>query len=101
MLIDKFEEKIKKYPKTVAYVLSHDTHNIRCRKCGNIVLHESTLSSYPYQCLECDENLYEFETEVGKNHSCEELLKLIDDALCFELDDDYVTNILGPKVVLE
>ena len=35
----------------------------KCKKCGGIVLFETELD-YPYYCPNCDENMYEFETEV-------------------------------------
>lgn len=34
-----------------------------CLRCGNKV-EESELKDYSYQCLECDEDLFEFETEI-------------------------------------
>ena len=34
-----------------------------CLKCGEVVEKETILTEYPYYCPECDENLYEFETE--------------------------------------
>lgn len=42
-----------------------------CRKCGNVVIEsecdrvdENGKKYYPYQCLNCDEDLFEFETEL-------------------------------------
>lgn len=37
-----------------------------CIRCGNIVLPEtgSLRKEYPFYCPECDENMYEFETEL-------------------------------------
>lgn len=34
-----------------------------CRKCGQVVS-KSDLEEYSYQCENCDEDLYEFETLV-------------------------------------
>ena len=34
-----------------------------CRRCGSKV-RKSDLEEYSYQCDECDEDLYEFETEL-------------------------------------
>ena len=34
-----------------------------CRRCGNPV-YQSDVEGYPYVCYHCDENMYEFETEV-------------------------------------
>ena len=36
---------------------------IVCKKCGREVV-KSELKEYSYQCVECDEDLYEFETEL-------------------------------------
>lgn len=35
--------------------------NRYCNKCNSKVI-KSELKEYSYQCLECDEDLYEFET---------------------------------------
>ena len=37
--------------------------NRMCRRCGNPV-YKSDVDDYPYVCYYCDENMYEFETEV-------------------------------------
>jgi DNA-directed RNA polymerase subunit RPC12/RpoP len=34
-----------------------------CSRCGNEVV-ESEVEGYQYQCVECDEDLYTFETEL-------------------------------------
>jgi hypothetical protein len=36
-----------------------------CNKCHNKVT-ESVLEEYSYQCVECDEDLYEFETIIKR-----------------------------------
>lgn len=33
-----------------------------CRKCGNPVKRENRKLRYPWVCLECNENMYSFET---------------------------------------
>lgn len=78
---------IEKYPKTFAYVLENDTINRRCNRCGCVVLKETNVPDYPYQCMSCDENMYEFETHIGNDHTDEELDKLCIDTLILELDN--------------
>lgn len=67
---------IEKSPKTFAYVLENDTLNRRCNRCGEVVLKETAVEGYPYQCMGCDENLYEAETFIGDAHSDEEFNEL-------------------------
>lgn len=63
----KIEETIKKYPKSYKYVNSHLVVPHRyCNRCGCHVL-ESDLKDYQYQCMYCDEDLYEFETHTKEN----------------------------------
>ena len=35
-----------------------------CNRCKAEVRVEKEIEGYPYECLECDENMYEFETEI-------------------------------------
>ena len=72
---------ITKSPKTFAYVLERDTFTIKCNRCGSPVL-KSDLDDYVYQCMNCDEDLYEFETHQGEYHTDEEL-----DTLCCNTRD--------------
>lgn len=67
---------VEKAPKTFAYVLENDTINRRCNMCGAVVLKETFVEGYPYQCMSCDENLYEIETHIGELHTDEELDEL-------------------------
>ncbi|MBR2401403.1 MAG: hypothetical protein IKB01_01350 [Lachnospiraceae bacterium] len=62
--------------KTLEYVERNDTRNRRCNRCGSVVLMEPTVKGYPYQCMNCDENLYEIETHIGEKHTDEEYEKL-------------------------
>lgn len=39
-----------------------------CARCG-YPLFKSDVEGYPYVCYECDENMYEFETEEAATHS--------------------------------
>ena len=41
----------EKYPKTYAYVMENDTVNRRCNRCGSVVLKETNVPDYPYQCM--------------------------------------------------
>lgn len=72
---------IEKSPKTFAYVLERDTLTRRCNMCGSVVL-RSELESYAYQCMNCDEDLYEIETHEGEPHTTEEF-----DELCCNTRD--------------
>ena len=72
---------IEESPKTFAYVLERDTFIIKCNRCGSPVL-KSDLDDYAYQCMNCDEDLYEFETHQGEYHTDEEL-----DTLCCDTRD--------------
>lgn len=47
----------------------------RCNKCGSPVITSDT-QGYKYQCLECDEDLYEFETHIGEPMTEEEFNKI-------------------------
>ncbi|APH21017.1 hypothetical protein [Clostridium botulinum] len=45
-----------------------------CKKCGHKVI-KSKLEEYPYQCNNCDEDLYTFETElIEKEKEVNELI---------------------------
>lgn len=83
---------IEKYPKTFAYVLENDTGNRRCNMCGRVVLKETNGSNYPYQCMNCDEKLYEIETHFGEDHTAEELDELCMNSLILELDNKQKTK---------
>jgi hypothetical protein len=52
---------MERYPLSESYVQKRLVPNRVCNRCGNHVL-TSELEEYPYQCLHCDEDLYEFET---------------------------------------
>ena len=71
-----------KSPKTFEYVLKNDTVNRRCNACNSVVLKETHVEGYPYQCMNCDVNLYEIETHIGKEHSDKEF-----DELCCDVRD--------------
>jgi len=72
--MDKFNPKI--YYKTYKYVTDNDTLNIRCNHCGKVVLREPNIDDYPFQCMNCDENLYNIEVHIGGDHSKEEFEEL-------------------------
>jgi len=75
---------IGKYPKTFTYVLENDTFTKRCNRCGSVVLRETVKmdDDYPYQCLSCNENMFEFETHEGDYHTDKEL----DNLCCYTRD---------------
>ena len=75
------EEKFnpEKSLKTLVYVTENDTFNRRCNFCKSVVLKEPnpTENDYPFQCISCDENLFEFETFEGTHHTNEEFEQLL------------------------
>lgn len=75
-------------PKTHAYVLENDTINRRCNRCGSVVLKETNISGYPFQCMSCDENVFTIETHLGKPHTDAELNELFIDTRDLLLLDD-------------
>ena len=78
---------MNKYPKTYNYVMENDTVNRRCNRCGSVVLKETNIKGYPYQCMACDENMYEMETHIGEPHTNEELDELLVNTLVLCLDE--------------
>ena len=80
----------RKYPKTFVYVSENDTVNRRCNVCGSVVLKETFVKGYPYQCMNCDENRYETETHLGEPHSKDELNYLYCDTRDLLLLDDEI-----------
>ena len=85
MKTEKFN--IEQNPKTFAYVIENDTINRRCNRCGAVVLKETNIPWYPYQCMACDENMYEIETHIGESHTTEEFNELLINSLILCLDD--------------
>lgn len=76
--LEKFNQKL---PKTVKYIEDNLT-NLRCRRCGRPILKETNVEGYPYQCLNCDENMFSFETyEAADNFSEQELEELLGNAI--------------------
>ena len=58
-------EKLRhKYPNTVQYIENNLTA-YHCFRCHSPVIKEPG-SDYPFQCLNCDENLYHFEVRGSK-----------------------------------
>lgn len=69
------------YPNTYSYVVKNDTRSIRCNRCGTVALKEigtELKKEYPYQCMDCDENMYSIETHNGEEHEDDEF-----DELCW------------------
>ena len=68
---------MERYPLSESYVKKRIVPNRVCNRCGNHVL-TSELEEYKYQCMHCDEDLYEFEThEADVQPKSFELLHLI------------------------
>lgn len=65
---------------TWSHVHHNDTFNIRCNRCGKVVLKEPYFEEYPYYCPHCDENMYGIETFVGDWHTGAEFDELRSDA---------------------
>lgn len=77
----------RKYPKTALFVKENDTMNIRCKRCGCVVLKDPNIEEYPFQCMNCDENMYGVEVYLGDPRTEKELLQLMNDTLLLELDE--------------
>ena len=77
----------EKYPKTFAYVKENDTVNRRCNRCGSVVLRETNINCYPFQCMSCDENMYGIETHIGEPHTEEEFDELCENTCALLLLD--------------
>lgn len=50
------------YPKEAEYIRENLVPYRHCNRCGSCVL-KSELEQYPYQCIYCDEDLFEIEHE--------------------------------------
>lgn len=85
------------YPRTHKYVSENLVEDCRCNRCGELVLRNpnflkgSDTNAYPYQCVSCDEDLYEFETHTIKVDLCDrdkvyEKMSVLESALILELD---------------
>lgn len=62
--LKKYKER---YPKTVKYIRKTFKKNLRCGACGGSILRETNMRGYPYQCMNCDEDKYEFEVKHVKS----------------------------------
>jgi uncharacterized HAD superfamily protein len=77
-----------KKPKTTAYVTERIQHDIRCNRCNSIVLKSDNIQ-YKYQCMFCDEDLFDIETHKGFGMTDKEyndILEQTDAIMC--LDED-------------
>jgi hypothetical protein len=80
----------RKSPKSFEYFVTHyNSFRRRCNKCGSPVL-KSDVEGYSYQCMNCDEDLYEFETYEGEIHKVKELKQLCCDVRDLLLLDEEV-----------
>ena len=73
---------------TMAYVMQNDTVCRRCNRCGSVVLDEPDSKEYPYQCMNCDEDLYRHETHIGEPHTDDEFEELCEDTFALLCLDD-------------
>lgn len=71
------DELKEKYPKTYAYVLKNTTTDIRCNRCNAVVLLSELRPKYKYQCMACDEDMFEIEVHDGDLCSKEEFEALV------------------------
>jgi len=59
------------------YLRKRIQKNVRCRRCHKIVLWSDLKSQgYTYQCLDCDEDLFTFETYVGDDITADEMKEI-------------------------
>lgn len=67
---DDYSNEIYKYDEDeIMSAVEYVKHNlpdkfILCNVCHNLCLLSDTEGEYPYQCVVCDEDLYEFETHI-------------------------------------
>lgn len=82
---------LEKYPNSKEYVDSHLVKDRYCSRCGSPIL-KSDLKGYPYQCVICDEDLFEFETFVDLDEQPEidesDYVQLIEETAATLLLDD-------------
>lgn len=72
-------KKIESWEDTEAmqYIAENDTTSVkRCNRCNQPVLRSQT-DGYSYQCMNCDEDLYEFEVHDGECYTPDEYLELL------------------------
>ena len=86
MFGEKFDYSM--YPKTVDYYNRYKTEiPVYCNRCGGLCLESETGGYYSYQCMFCDEDLFEVEVHSGflpsKEHE-EELLLRMSEILCLD-----------------
>lgn len=82
---------LEKYPKSKEYVDSHLVKGRYCSRCRSPIL-KSDLKGYPYQCMTCDEDLFEFETFVDLDEQPEidesDYVQLVEETAATLLLDD-------------
>lgn len=72
---------MRKYPNTVKYVDDNIMYNRRCNGCQSVVLRETHVEGFSYQCLDCDINMSKDLTYVGKPCTYNEKMGLYNRAL--------------------
>ena len=65
-MIRNFNVAKEKFPKSLSYVQKNLVPFIHCKRCGAHVLKSENQNEYEYQCVYCDEDLYECETYQDK-----------------------------------
>ena len=64
--------------KTVRYVEERLVKDVRCNRCGMPVLTSDLREhGYEYQCVFCDEDLFEFETYAGNDRTALEAIEIM------------------------
>lgn len=82
----------RKFPNTVKFILENYAGNLRCNRCGRMVLKEPNIEQYPYQCMHCDENMFSIELSKGKQLITPlEIEELVNCTLISLEPDDYDT----------
>lgn len=90
--MEKILEKYKhKYPNSVKYIEDNLT-DLRCFRCGSLLLKESEPEEYPYQCLACDENMFSFEAIKNDTALTDNEVKNMLEYVLRELKLDSVKN---------
>lgn len=80
-------------PNSAKYVKDNLVPYRLCNRCGSHVL-KSELDEYPYQCMYCDEDLFEFETHLMdekkeiSDFDFEDLIEQTNACLCLDEDEE-------------
>lgn len=64
----------------------------RCNRCGAIVFRSNLPEEYSYQCFNCDEDMYMFETHENKINIEDALLEELYSYVKKEYDEEILTK---------